>query len=181
MLAPATCSNWSPVSSATAAMATLVAGAPGGSAVSVAALIERVHAIESLTAGLAATSALARTDIERIVGRGSSSGLARRHGSATAAAGRSATPATRPRRCRAAWRRVLVVDDDEANRDVLGRRLAKLGYGIVEARDGVEALEQLARGEPGIDLVLLDVMMPRLDGFAVLERHGPTRPSATSR
>ncbi len=66
---------------------------------------------------------------------------------------------------------ILVVDDDEANRDVLGRRLQKLGYGIVEARDGIEALECLAVPNHGIDLVLLDVMMPRLDGFAVLERH----------
>lgn len=63
---------------------------------------------------------------------------------------------------------ILVVDDDEANRDVLGRRLQRLGYGVVEARDGIEALERLAGG--GIDLVLLDVMMPRLDGYAVLER-----------
>jgi adenylate cyclase len=65
----------------------------------------------------------------------------------------------------------LVVDDDAANRDVLGRRLAKLGYGVIEARDGVEALERLADSAATIDLVLLDVMMPRLDGFAVLERH----------
>ncbi len=64
---------------------------------------------------------------------------------------------------------ILVVDDDAANRDVLGRRLQRLGYGVVDARDGVEALERMAAG--GIDLVLLDVMMPRLDGFAVLERH----------
>ncbi len=63
---------------------------------------------------------------------------------------------------------VLVVDDDEANRDVLGRRLQRLGYGVVEARDGLEALAMLAKG--GIDLVLLDVMMPQLDGYGVLER-----------
>ncbi len=66
---------------------------------------------------------------------------------------------------------VLVVDDDEANRDVLGRRLQRLGYGVIEARDGIEALERLAEPDSGIDLVLLDVMMPRMDGFAVLERH----------
>ena len=64
---------------------------------------------------------------------------------------------------------VLVVDDDEANREVLGRRLHRLGYGVVEACDGVEALARMRDG--GIDLVLLDVMMPRLDGFAVLSRH----------
>jgi len=63
---------------------------------------------------------------------------------------------------------ILVVDDDEANRDVLGRRLQRLGFGVVEARDGIEALEMMAM--EGIDLVLLDVMMPRLDGFGVLER-----------
>ena len=65
---------------------------------------------------------------------------------------------------------ILVVDDDEANRDVLSRRLQKLGYGTVEACDGIEALDKLAEADSGIDLVLLDVMMPRLDGFAVLER-----------
>ena len=64
---------------------------------------------------------------------------------------------------------ILVVDDDEANREVLGRRLQRLGYGVVEARDGVEALARMADG--GVDLVLLDVMMPRLDGFGVLARH----------
>lgn len=63
---------------------------------------------------------------------------------------------------------ILVVDDDEANRDVLGRRLQRLGYGVVEARDGIEALEMLAKDR--IDLVLLDVMMPRLDGYGVLEK-----------
>ena len=61
-----------------------------------------------------------------------------------------------------------MVDDDEANREVLGRRLQRLGYGVVDARDGVEALERMAAG--GIDLVLLDVMMPRLDGYGVLAR-----------
>jgi DNA-binding response OmpR family regulator len=63
---------------------------------------------------------------------------------------------------------ILVVDDDEANRELLGRRLQRLGYGVVEARDGIEALEMMSRG--GIDLVLLDAMMPRLDGYGVLER-----------
>jgi adenylate cyclase len=64
---------------------------------------------------------------------------------------------------------ILVVDDDEANREVLGRRLQRLGYGVTEACDGIEALERMAAG--GVDMVLLDVMMPRMDGFAVLEKH----------
>ncbi len=64
---------------------------------------------------------------------------------------------------------ILVVDDDEVNRDVLGRRLQRLGYGVTEACDGIEALERMAAG--GVDMVLLDVMMPNMDGFAVLEKH----------
>jgi class 3 adenylate cyclase/AmiR/NasT family two-component response regulator len=63
---------------------------------------------------------------------------------------------------------VLVVDDDEANRDVLSRRLERLGYGVAQASDGQQALDAVATG--GIDLVLLDLMMPVLDGLAVLER-----------
>jgi adenylate cyclase len=63
---------------------------------------------------------------------------------------------------------ILVVDDDEANREVLGRRLQRLGYRVTEARNGLEALEAMAASR--VDLVLLDVMMPELDGYAVLER-----------
>jgi sigma-B regulation protein RsbU (phosphoserine phosphatase) len=62
---------------------------------------------------------------------------------------------------------ILVVDDQEMNRDLLERRLARQGHTTCSAVDGVEALERLA-AEP-IDLVLLDLMMPRLDGFGVLE------------
>lgn len=63
---------------------------------------------------------------------------------------------------------VLVVDDDPANREVLRRRLERLGLQVLEAPDGAEALGLLAGG--GIDLVLLDLMMPVLDGMAVLEQ-----------
>ncbi|MGD9932811.1 MAG: response regulator [Dehalococcoidia bacterium] len=63
---------------------------------------------------------------------------------------------------------ILVVDDDSTNRDVLGRRLGRLGYRVVEANDGAKALEILGQG--GIDLVLLDLMMPVVDGLAVLQQ-----------
>jgi class 3 adenylate cyclase len=63
---------------------------------------------------------------------------------------------------------VLVVDDDEANRNVLSRRLFRLGYRVIEAGNGREALEALDASP--IDLVLLDVMMPEMDGYEVLER-----------
>jgi adenylate cyclase len=63
---------------------------------------------------------------------------------------------------------LLVVDDNEANRDMLARRLARLGYSVALAENGRVALEKIAT-EP-FDLVLLDVVMPGLDGFEVLRR-----------
>lgn len=64
--------------------------------------------------------------------------------------------------------RLLVVDDTEVNRDLLARRLKSLGHEVTMAVNGREALEVLAARE--IDLVLLDIMMPEMDGFEVLER-----------
>ncbi len=65
--------------------------------------------------------------------------------------------------------KILVVDDNEDNRYTLTRRLRREGYAdLREARDGREALAML-RAEP-FDLVLLDVMMPEMDGYEVLRR-----------
>jgi adenylate cyclase len=63
---------------------------------------------------------------------------------------------------------ILVVDDSEDNRDMLARRLRRQGYEVQTAAGGHAALAALAAGP--VDLVLLDVMMPDLDGYAVLER-----------
>ena len=63
---------------------------------------------------------------------------------------------------------ILVVDDNEENRDMLSRRLARQHYEVLSAAGGLAALETLA-ARP-VDLVLLDVMMPDLDGYAVLQR-----------
>ncbi|MEB3827677.1 adenylate/guanylate cyclase domain-containing protein [Phormidium sp. CCY1219] len=62
---------------------------------------------------------------------------------------------------------VLVVDDVEANRDLLCRRLKRQGHTVKVAEDGLEALE-LLRAEP-FDLVLLDIMMPNMNGYQVLQ------------
>jgi DNA-binding response OmpR family regulator len=63
---------------------------------------------------------------------------------------------------------ILVVDDLEENRDILRRRLSRLGYQVELAGHGREALEWLAGH--AADLILLDVFMPELDGFQTLTR-----------
>ncbi|MGH6671252.1 MAG: PP2C family protein-serine/threonine phosphatase [Xanthobacteraceae bacterium] len=64
--------------------------------------------------------------------------------------------------------RILVVDDVAENRDLLVRRLTRLGFQLIDqAGNGVEALAAI--GAATYDLVLLDIMMPELDGFGVLE------------
>jgi adenylate cyclase len=79
----------------------------------------------------------------------------------------SPTPgvAVKPRRVQG---RLLVVDDDESNRDMLSRRLQRDGYTVQMAANGVEAL-RLLRASP-FDLLLLDLIMPGLDGYQVLLR-----------
>ena len=64
--------------------------------------------------------------------------------------------------------RVLVVDDGEDNRIILNRRLTKRGFEVVEADNGLAALALIA--EQSFDLVLLDIMMPGIDGIEVLKR-----------
>jgi two-component system, NtrC family, sensor kinase len=64
--------------------------------------------------------------------------------------------------------RILVVDDSAANRSMLVRRLQRQGYAAEEARGGSEALDRIAA--ENYDLVLLDLMMPIMDGFEVLAR-----------
>jgi DNA-binding response OmpR family regulator len=64
--------------------------------------------------------------------------------------------------------RILLVDDEQAIQTLLTYPLRKDGYEVVSARDGREALDRFAEG--GVDLVVLDVMMPQLDGIEVLRR-----------
>ena len=64
--------------------------------------------------------------------------------------------------------RLLVVDDNEMNRDLLSRRLVKKQFEVATADDGQQALDQVAATH--FDLVLLDIMMPGIDGLEVLRR-----------
>jgi adenylate cyclase len=69
---------------------------------------------------------------------------------------------------------LLVVDDNEINRDLLSRYLARLGHTVQTAPDGKKALEMIDSG--AFDLVLLDIMMPELNGYQVLQhlKESPT-------
>jgi adenylate cyclase len=64
--------------------------------------------------------------------------------------------------------RILIVDDNAANRDVLERRLAREGHQVVSATNGASALELATAQE--FDLILLDLIMPEMSGFEVLRR-----------
>ena len=65
--------------------------------------------------------------------------------------------------------RVLVVDDQEMNRDILGMILEDY-YEIIYASDGVEALEKIRENINDLSIVLLDIFMPNMDGFEVMEK-----------
>lgn len=60
-------------------------------------------------------------------------------------------------------KKVLIVDDDADLREIVSIVLGESGYGTAEAEDGRDALEYLARNPPP-DLILLDIMMPNMDG-----------------
>lgn len=62
--------------------------------------------------------------------------------------------------------KILIVDDEPFNIDYLEQELEELNYDIITVSNGMEALDQVRRAQP--DLILLDIMMPVMDGFAVL-------------
>ncbi|MGR3276719.1 response regulator [Acaryochloris sp. 'Moss Beach'] len=63
--------------------------------------------------------------------------------------------------------KILIVDDEATIRRILATRLSMVGYEIVVAADGIEALEQFEAEKP--DLIVLDVMMPRMNGLQVCQ------------
>jgi adenylate cyclase len=122
---------------------------------------------QALDAG--AKSAL--PDLERIGGAIDRLDMLLRHGGVAPAPSAMEAPAADAADGEAsAGRRaaILVVDDNEDNRQMLARRLRRQDYEVLIAAGGNEALSVL--GAAPVDLVLLDVMMPDLDGYAVLQR-----------
>lgn len=64
--------------------------------------------------------------------------------------------------------KVLIVDDNTINLQILNAKFSKLGYEIVLAHDGVEAIEEI-ENHKNIDLIILDLIMPKYDGFEVID------------
>jgi len=64
-------------------------------------------------------------------------------------------------------KKILVVEDDESLRNILVDTLASSNYEILQAGDGEEAVNSVAAHKP--DLILLDLLLPKMDGFKVLE------------
>ena len=64
--------------------------------------------------------------------------------------------------------RVLIVDDNKENIDLIAYFLKPQNYELITAMDGVEALEKVESEKP--DIILLDIMLPKMDGFQVCER-----------
>ena len=75
--------------------------------------------------------------------------------------------------------RVLVVDDDESIRLLIQRLLARSGFAVETASDGGVALDMLSK--EGYDALVLDLMMPHVDGFTVLRQLIATNPELVSR
>lgn len=62
-------------------------------------------------------------------------------------------------------KRILVIDDEPQMVEILKVRLEASGYGVISSYDGLDAVEKARREKP--DLILLDIMLPRMDGYRV--------------
>jgi CheY-like chemotaxis protein len=66
-------------------------------------------------------------------------------------------------------KKILLIEDEEIMIDILQRKLTKEGYEVFVARDGEEGLKKMREMDPKPDLILLDIIMPKMGGFEVME------------
>ncbi len=66
-------------------------------------------------------------------------------------------------------KRILIVEDEKALRELLKAWLSSIGYEVLEASNGRELLNQVESGRDGLNLIILDIMMPELDGWRALK------------
>ncbi len=64
-------------------------------------------------------------------------------------------------------KKILIIEDEETMRGLLKRKLAQQGYQVSTAKDGVQGLEKMKEEKP--NLILLDIVMPKMGGFEVME------------
>ena len=62
---------------------------------------------------------------------------------------------------------IMIVEDDSNQRKLMGAVLEQYGYHVIQATDGIDALDQLDKKH--VDLIILDIMMPRMDGFELTD------------
>lgn len=67
-------------------------------------------------------------------------------------------------------KKILLIEDEEIMVNLLERKLTKEGYEVLVARDGEEGLKKIKEMVPKPDLVLLDIIMPKMNGFEVMEK-----------
>ncbi|MBI2023244.1 response regulator [Candidatus Giovannonibacteria bacterium] len=65
-------------------------------------------------------------------------------------------------------KKILIIEDEPTHLEVMKSKLAREGYDVLAAMDGESGFEMIKTGKP--DLVLLDMILPKMDGFAILER-----------
>ncbi len=73
-------------------------------------------------------------------------------------------------------KRILIVEDDDSLRHIMHDNLAQAGYEVLVAPDGEEGLKQALEGKP--DAILLDIMMPKMDGITMLKQYREKMPDS---
>ena len=91
------------------------------------------------------------------------------------------TPELRPEPPLLPHLRILVVDDDAMNRQAMELLLKREGHDVVAVDNGLEAIERLAEGRIGFDVVVTDLQMPRLGGRALYEQLIEQKPDLAKR